>query len=317
MMTKNIQLTIAIPTFNNAGVLAKSIESCLNQTDLDDYEILIINNASTDNTQSIINKFKRNKLIRSINLKKNISMYTNHNLCVEKALGKYVLFCHADDTLDIDAVKVIKYHLAKRKFPNKYIFWGYGLINDYSYALEKYGLQVGNIFAGERAVLPHLSGGLTPSGTCYSRDILEYGGFLDTTHFLQSSDSSSMVFLALKGFRFEMIDNIISHRVLASTHKPKQKLKTLIASYADAYDLLRKKLSASECNRLLNASMVYNHAPPLPYLNYISNFNPKEILVPMIVHSILRPWLLGKKLFWVAFFNVVLKIITRVKYKQN
>jgi glycosyltransferase involved in cell wall biosynthesis len=236
-MTKNIMLTIAIPTFNSANVIANSIESCLNQSDLENCEILIVNNASTDTTQIIIDKYKDNKKIRTVELKSNVSMYANHNFCLKEAIGNYVLFCHSDDCLDIDAVKIVKQHLIKRQFPNKYIFWGYSLFDDYSSELEKYGLQVGKIFAGQRSVLPHLSGGLSPSGTCYSKDMLEFGGFLESTHFLQSSDSSSMVLLALKGYRFEMIDDIISHRILASTHTPGQTIKTLKASYFNAYNV--------------------------------------------------------------------------------
>lgn len=302
-------LTIAIPTYNNESTISKSIESCISQSNLEDTEILIINNASTDDTQSIINKYKNNKVVRAIELKTNISMYSNHNLCLKESLGRYVLFCHSDDQLDVDAVKIIKENLIKRQFPKKYIFWGYGMTGDYSYCLEQYGLKVGQMFAGQRAVLPHLSGGLPPSGTCYSKDILEYGGFLDTNHYLQSSDSSSMVYLAIKGYRFEMIENIIGYKFLGSTHKPNQKLETLIASYADAYDLLKAKLSEDEKDRLLNSAIVYNHRPPVPYLNYESNFNAKKIFKPLIVHSLLRPWLWGKPLFLKAFFNVILKII--------
>tara|TARA_B100001093_G_scaffold132296_1_gene124845 strand:- start:9009 stop:9950 length:942 start_codon:yes stop_codon:yes gene_type:complete len=312
-MTKDVKLTIAIPTFNNANVLAKSIESCLNQTDLDNCEILIVNNASTDTTQSVIDKYKDNNNLRTIELKTNVPIYANHNICLKESSGKYVLFCHSDDRLDKDAVKTIKQNLIKRQFPNKYIFWGYGMMKDYSYAIEKYGLQVGKIFAGQRAVLPHLSGGLTPSGTCYSKDMIEFGGFLESTHYLQAFDSSSMVFLALKGFRFEMIDDIIVHRLLSGTHIPGQKIKTLIANYADAYDFLRKRLSDNEKEILLNNAIVYNHPPPLHYLYYESNFNSKKILIPIIIHLILRPWLLGKKLFWKTFFNTILKMIIKNK----
>ena len=314
-MINLIKLTIAIPTYNNESTLSRTIESCLKQTDLKNCEILIVNNASTDSTKSVIDEFKDNKIIRTIDLKTNVSMYANHNICLKESKGKYILFCHSDDCLDIDAIKIIKNNLSKRQFPNKYVFWGHSMINDYSYALEQYGLQVGKIFAGQRAVLPHLSGGLTPSGTCYSKDMIEFGGFLETDHYLQSSDSSSMVYLALKGFRFEMIADIIVHRVTANSYGHLQglKIKTLVKSYAEAYNALRKKLSENEKKRLLRASLVYNHRPPLSYLNYESNFNPKKIFMPLIIHSLLRPWLIGKKFFWRTFFNVILKTIVKDK----
>ena len=310
-MLNQLKLTIAIPTYNNESTLSRTIESCLKQTDLKNCEILIVNNASTDSTKSVIDEFKDNKIIRTIDLKTNVSMYANHNICLKESKGKYILFCHSDDCLDIDAIKIIKNNLSKRQFPNKYVFWGHSMINDYSYALEQYGLQVGKIFAGQRSVLPHLSGGLTPSGTCYSKDMLNFGGFLESSHYLQSSDSSSMVLLALKGFRFEMINDIIIYRVKASTHTTGNKIKTMTESYANSYDVLKKNISENEKERLLKTSILYNHRPPLPYLNYESNFSPKKIFIPLIVHSILRPWLLGKKLFWMTFFNIVLRTILK------
>ena len=44
-----------------------------------------------------------------------------------------------------------------------------------------------------------------------------------------------MVLLALKGFRFEMIDDIIIHRVYASTHIAEQKMKTLIEAFTQDF----------------------------------------------------------------------------------
>ena len=53
--------SILIPVKNNDKTIAESIQSCLNQNFEDEYEIIVSNNYSTDNTKSIINSF--NKLI--------------------------------------------------------------------------------------------------------------------------------------------------------------------------------------------------------------------------------------------------------------
>ena len=61
-------VSIIIRTYNNGKYLRKTIESALNQN-FSDYEIVVINDGSTDNTKEILESFKSNKL-RIINQEK-------------------------------------------------------------------------------------------------------------------------------------------------------------------------------------------------------------------------------------------------------
>ena len=51
------KVTIIIPVYNSAEYIGKCIESILNQT-YHDYDILIVNDGSKDNSQQIINEYK-------------------------------------------------------------------------------------------------------------------------------------------------------------------------------------------------------------------------------------------------------------------
>lgn len=91
--------TIAIPTYDRSKYLALAIQSVLKQ-DFKNYEIIISDNYSTDDTAKIVKKFQRKtKKIRYYKLNKH-TIYGQINFinCFKKAKGKY-FFILADDDL--------------------------------------------------------------------------------------------------------------------------------------------------------------------------------------------------------------------------
>jgi glycosyltransferase involved in cell wall biosynthesis len=90
-------LTIAIPTFNSAHFLPDAIASIMRQN-VDDFEILIVDNASEDNTEQVVRSFG-NKYIRYIRNPSNLGSRENGNRCLENSRGRYLKFLCADDVL--------------------------------------------------------------------------------------------------------------------------------------------------------------------------------------------------------------------------
>ena len=60
-MIKNPTVSVIIPTYNRANLVAKAIKSVLNQT-YKDFEIIIVDDGSTDNTGEIIRGFKDKRI---------------------------------------------------------------------------------------------------------------------------------------------------------------------------------------------------------------------------------------------------------------
>ena len=90
-------LTVAIPTFNCAHFLPDAIASIMRQG-LDDFEILILDNASEDNTKEVVRSFE-NPRIRYIRNPSNLGACENGNRCFANARGRYFKLLCADDVL--------------------------------------------------------------------------------------------------------------------------------------------------------------------------------------------------------------------------
>tara|TARA_B100001167_G_C16736983_1_gene288994 strand:- start:73 stop:1074 length:1002 start_codon:yes stop_codon:yes gene_type:complete len=96
------KLTVAIPNYNGGENLRRSIESCRTiQMPENDYEILIVDNKSTDNSIDIVNEMKKKFTnIRIIQNEKNLGRIRNWNVSIEKAQGKYMIFLFSNDLIN-------------------------------------------------------------------------------------------------------------------------------------------------------------------------------------------------------------------------
>lgn len=94
------KVSVCIPTFNAADYLRQAIESVLWQ-DYQDFEIVIVDNCSTDHTVSVVSEFQQlsNGRIRFYQNDRNIGLVGNLNRCLEYAKGTYIKFLMADDML--------------------------------------------------------------------------------------------------------------------------------------------------------------------------------------------------------------------------
>ena len=89
------KITVIMPVYNASSYLEEAISSILNQT-FDDFEFLIFNDGSTDNSADIVQSYndKRIKFIDS-NLNKGYVYHLNH--CIDLAQGEYIARMDADD----------------------------------------------------------------------------------------------------------------------------------------------------------------------------------------------------------------------------
>lgn len=207
--------SILIPTYNNEATIERAVKSALNQDYTEEYEVIVANNASTDRTAKVLESIKDAKL-RIVTNSQTVSMYENHNVLLHEAKGDYILFCHSDDQLCRGALSILAEELQRRLYPSKFIIWGHSMIRDFSrYNNDS---QLNQMFSGEIAKRVFVQGGLTPSGTCFSREAMtQMGGF----PIVEGTFDIDWIFEALAafdGWEFEMIDRLLYRREYASTY---------------------------------------------------------------------------------------------------
>ena len=101
--SSNDKISIIIPTYNREKLLIRSIKSILKQT-YKNFEIIIVDDFSKDNTKNIINIFN-DKRIRYIRLRKNKGASVARNIGIKKATGKYISFQDSDDIFHFDKLE--------------------------------------------------------------------------------------------------------------------------------------------------------------------------------------------------------------------
>lgn len=103
----NIELTVIITVFNCEKTIRKCLNSLLNQYYIDNYEIIIIDDGSTDLTVNIIKGYL--SLFKNITLleQKNQGSYVARNLGLENANGTFITFLDGDDYIDKDMYAIL------------------------------------------------------------------------------------------------------------------------------------------------------------------------------------------------------------------
>ncbi len=98
-------ISLVLPTYNGSKYIRKSIESCLQQT-FTNFELIIVNDCSTDDTLSIINEYAlKDKRIKIINNEYNKKLPLSLNIGFENAQGNYFTWTSDDNYYAPEALK--------------------------------------------------------------------------------------------------------------------------------------------------------------------------------------------------------------------
>ena len=92
---KNL-VSIIMPSYNTANYISESINSVMNQT-YKNWELIIVDDCSTDNTDEIVKKFLKDKRIRYFKNNKNSGAAISRNKALREAKGRWIAFLDSDD----------------------------------------------------------------------------------------------------------------------------------------------------------------------------------------------------------------------------
>ncbi len=130
MSGKKTFFSIVIPTRNRGNLLQFAVKSILAQS-FRDFELIISDNFSTDNTSEIVHAFndERIKYFRS---DKSLTMNESYKFALSHASGKYITFLSDDDAFTINAFETAKKIIDETK--TKLLIWNYA----YYYLNERF-----------------------------------------------------------------------------------------------------------------------------------------------------------------------------------
>jgi glycosyltransferase involved in cell wall biosynthesis len=128
-MNNNSKFSILIASYNNGNYISDTINSVLNQT-YNNWEIVIVDDGSTDNSLEVINKYLKYKNIELHKNPRNMGCGYTKNKCIKKSSGDICGILDSDDVLEKNALEImVKEHMSN---PTT------GLIYSSFYVCDKY-----------------------------------------------------------------------------------------------------------------------------------------------------------------------------------
>ena len=107
-MTK---LSVIVPVYNTEKYIKQCLESLAKQT-MQDFEVIVVNDGSTDNSKKAIKDYMKSRKLNIKYLEKeNGGLASARNYGIEHASGKYISFFDSDDYLDKDLYKNLEKYM--------------------------------------------------------------------------------------------------------------------------------------------------------------------------------------------------------------
>ena len=116
-----IMFSVIICCYNSEKFIEKTIESVINQT-FNNFEIIIINDGSTDNTRKYVLNYERKYNFIKYFEQKNLGYSASRNTAINYSSGKWIVILDHDDIMYPDRLKIHNENILK--YPSKKIFFG-------------------------------------------------------------------------------------------------------------------------------------------------------------------------------------------------
>lgn len=118
-------LTVIVPVYNDEKNIIRCLDSLFNQT-FKKMKVIVVNDASTDNTLVVLNNYRENHKIQIINVKKNSGAGFCRNIGINTASTPFITFIDSDDWIDMST-----YESCFKQICNNTDVVNFGLIYDY------------------------------------------------------------------------------------------------------------------------------------------------------------------------------------------
>lgn len=234
------KISIIVPIYNTEKYLEKCIQSILNQK-YKNFELILINDGSTDNSLEICKKYAiNNKKIKIID-KHNEGIAKTRNIGINLAEGDYISFVDSDDYIEEDIyIRAIK---EMEMFDLDVV--EFGLCNIYKDKIDNISLKNTDVISGEKALETLIEGKAfnVMWNKLYKRELFDNISFPVGKIY---EDGYVMWKIYLKVARYKSIDDILYNRIIREnsimSNQKKYSLKNLdgLESQEERYFYLKK-----------------------------------------------------------------------------
>lgn len=123
-----IKFSIIVPTYNSEKTIRNCLNSILAQT-FDDFEIIVINDGSTDNTLAILKEYQENTTKLHLYSFDNAGVSISRRRGIDRANGEYIVWVDSDDTINPELLENLDIAIKKFNTPDIIRFQA-NLLND-------------------------------------------------------------------------------------------------------------------------------------------------------------------------------------------
>lgn len=99
------KVSVIVPVYNTGKYVERCLDSLIQQTKKDELEIIVVNDGSTDNSEEIIKKYRKQVKYYA---KENEGIAKTRNFGIEKATSEYIMFVDSDDYVEPTLIEKLK-----------------------------------------------------------------------------------------------------------------------------------------------------------------------------------------------------------------
>jgi glycosyltransferase involved in cell wall biosynthesis len=260
--------SIVIPTYNRAHLIAKTIESVLNQSFVE-FEVMVIDDGSTDNTEGVVKTFTDPRV--SYHRKQNAERGAARNYGAAKANGLYVNFIDSDDLVYPNHLRVA-HSLILRDGNPEFFHLGYDYKLDDGTLLHR----VDNFSERTRDTVL-FDNKLSCNGVFLRKDVIKEYPFEENRVLASSEDWALWITLICRyklRFSNEITSSVINH--------DQRSLRTIAVEKIVARDLFFVEKLRQDSTVMKTYGKKFNRFIAMRYtffmLGYSEQRNPREVL---------------------------------------
>ena len=295
-----MKFSIILPTYNRAELfLKRAIDSVVRQS-YKDWELIIVDNNSTDNTKDLVGSYSDNN-IRLYSIQNEGNIAKSRNLGISKAKGEFIAFLDSDDFWHRDKLKISLDYLKKYKLNglchSEYLLYETGETEIRHYGST--GFSYNNLLKN--------GNNLSLSAVIVHSDILkDVKGFSEDIDYITAEDYDLWLKLAKNNYKIKFIKDVMGtfriHQYSESSDVDKniKAICSVIKNHCKDNDVYKNKINIYISNAYIIAGKIFqlNNLKNKSLRYYIKSIrlNPIQLKPYYMLFSLLFPIKILKKI---------------------